>query len=235
MKFIWPIKTPRIVTRDFYFKDSLYIGGQHAAVDIICDNRLTTGEPVLAIADGVAYASPIKDYYSGWNVYIEHDGGWRSGYRHFEHQILPPGQPNPVKQGDTIGYADSTGVVTGPHLHFDLWNRDKLSPEAFYKVGWWAHDPELYLSDEEVDLTPEESQMLKDLHNWVSSGDASPYRILEDPRGTGSLWVVAFGKKRHIVSMAALRLSGYHEGEIENLADVGGPNWAADFDSIPEF
>jgi len=150
MNFIWPIDAPRIVTRDFYFLDPLYLGGQHAAIDIITDGRPTTGEPVRAVADGTAYASPIKDFYSGWNVYVDHADNWRSGYRHFEHQILPPGVPIPVKQGDILGYADSTGTVTGPHLHFDLWNRDQLNPDAFYKVGWWAQNPEQYL--EEVDL-----------------------------------------------------------------------------------
>src|SRR5438132_2508664 len=145
MNFNWPISAPRIVTRGFSFLDPLYVGGQHAAVDIICSGRDTYGEPVRAVADGVAFASPIKDYYSGWNVYVDHAEGWRSGYRHFMAQILPVNQPITVFKGDILGYADSTGVVTGPHLHFDLWNKDQIDPTAFYKVGWWAHDPELYL------------------------------------------------------------------------------------------
>lgn len=151
--FIWPLESP-VVTRDFYFKDSLYVGGQHAAIDIVVAHGSTTGAPVRSIADGTAYASPIKDYYSGWNVYVEHANGWRSGYRHFEHQILPTNIPISVKRGEILGYADSTGVVTGPHLHFDLWNREKKSPEAFFKVGWWAHDPELYLGQEDEMPTP---------------------------------------------------------------------------------
>ena len=152
MYFTWPMPGAVVVTRNFYFKDSLYVGGQHAAIDLIRTDVPTFGSPVIAIADGTAYASPIKDYYSGWHVYVEHADNWRSGYRHFKDQILPVGQPNPVKQGDLLGYANSTGTVTGPHLHFDLWNRNKLSPEAFYKVGWWAHDPELYLGQGEEDM-----------------------------------------------------------------------------------
>src|SRR3990172_4483507 len=147
-----------VVTRNFYFKDSLYVGGQHAAIDLIRTDVPTFGSPVIAIADGTAYASPIKDYYSGWHVYVEHADNWRSGYRHFKDQILPVGQPNPVKQGDLLGYANSTGTVTGPHLHFDLWNRNKLSPEAFYKIGWWAHDPELYLGQEEDNMPVTDSE-----------------------------------------------------------------------------
>ena len=163
MRFVWPLALPFFITRDFYFKDSLYVGGQHAAIDIIAQSRPTDGDPVRAIADGTAYSSPINDYYSGWNVYVEHADGWRSGYRHFRNQILPVNQPIPVSQGTVLGYADSTGRVTGPHLHFDLWNHEKKSPEAFAKVGWWAHDPELYLgveSENDMPITNAEWQQI---------------------------------------------------------------------------
>jgi hypothetical protein len=157
MKFIWPIDSP-VITRNFFFTDPLYLGGQHAAVDIICSSMPTYGAPVVAVAAGVLYASPINDRLSGWNVYIDHDGGWRSGYRHFREQIFQVGVPIPVAQGQVIGYADSTGTVTGPHLHFDLWNHEKKDSTAFYKVGWYAHNPEKYLT-EEVDMPFTEAEL----------------------------------------------------------------------------
>lgn len=167
VRFIWPLDHP-VVTRDFYYKSSLYMGGQHAAIDIVRASGDTLGRPVYAAEAGTLHVNPF-DYLSGYNAYIEHADGWRSGYRHFR-------EPSPrplvaaVRQGDVIGYAGSTGASTGPHLHFDLWNKDRLSPEAFAKVGFWAHNPELWIDkelEEETDMTPEQAQQLADIHAWL--------------------------------------------------------------------
>jgi murein DD-endopeptidase MepM/ murein hydrolase activator NlpD len=155
--FIWPLDSP-IVTRDFFFKSPIYIGSQHAALDIICGDRPTTGAPVYAIADGTLIARPY-DSQSGYNVQVFHADGWVSGYRHFRELIWPVNTPVALNQGRVIGYADSTGNVTGPHLHFDLWNTSKQDETAFYKVGYWAHDPTLYLGNEEDDLPYTEEQL----------------------------------------------------------------------------
>lgn len=180
MRFIWPLEISR-VTRDFYFKDRLYVGGQHAALDII-DPTGTLGKPVRAVADGIAHANPL-DYYSGLNAYVEHADGWRSGYRHFSKHVLPVNVPTAVKQGQTIGLAGSTGVSTGPHLHFDLWNKQKLSPEAFAKVGWWAHDPYLYLGKEEDFMAALTEAEQRDFYNKVTD----IYKVLfDDADGAGS-------------------------------------------------
>lgn len=141
----WPFNGRNYVTRGFEFQSGLYVGGKHAALDIVPLDEPTYGAPVHAVADGTLYAYPQNDYYGGWNVYIDHADGWRSGYRHFRELIWAPGASAQVKKGQIIGYADSTGTVTGPHLHFDLWNKTKRSPEAFFKMGWWAHDPTKWL------------------------------------------------------------------------------------------
>ncbi len=149
MEFIWPLE-PHTISRDFEYPSSIYINGQHGAVDI----PASIGTPVKAVASGLVTKAAYNDI-SGYYVEIAHDGGWVTNYRHFVEQA-PINVDDNISQGQTIGKVGSTGWSTGPHLHFDLWNSIKQSPEAMYKVGIWAHDPELYLGKEEDDMTPQE-------------------------------------------------------------------------------
>ena len=149
MKFIWPLE-PHTLSRDFYYKSSIYIGGQHGAVDI----PASIGTPVKAVASGLVTKASYNDI-SGYYVEIAHNDGWVTNYRHFVEQATVV-VGDDISQGQTIGKVGSTGWSTGPHLHFDLWNSIKQSPEAMYKRDIWAHDPELYLGKEEDDMTPQE-------------------------------------------------------------------------------
>lgn len=154
MRFIWPLKTVWI-TRDFYYKSWLYIGGQHMALDF----GAAEGTPILAAASGTVSDKGIE-YYSGNYLGINHPEGWHTVYRHLV-QPSPLGPGNSVTQGQIIGKVGNTGVSTGPHLHFDLWCRDKHSPEAIWKRNWWAHDPKLYLGQEdEMPLSNEDKEYL---------------------------------------------------------------------------
>ena len=136
-----------ILTRGFHYKATLYVGGQHAAADYIRRLGTTAGSPIRAVADGVVVGVGW-DFYSGFFVAIDHVGGWRSFYRHLYGQA-PVVVGQRVSQGQIIGNLGNTGWSQGAHLHFDLWNRNKKDSTAFYKNGWWAHDPELYLGQEE--------------------------------------------------------------------------------------
>ncbi len=51
-------------------------------------------------------------------VKIKHDGGYVSLYAHQSRTRAKKGQY--VKKGQVIGYVGSTGISTGPHLHFGL-------------------------------------------------------------------------------------------------------------------
>ncbi len=125
------------------------------AVDIPANS----GTPIKAVAAGKVTDSGYSDI-NGNFVEIAHADGWRTKYRHLvEPTVVKVGAG--VSQGQVIGRVGSTGWSTGPHLHFDLWNKDKKSPEAVYKSGIWAHDPELYLGKEEDDmLTKEEIEQM---------------------------------------------------------------------------
>ena len=156
--FIWPITGP--ISRDFYYLSSIYINGQHGAVDI----PISIGTPIKVAAAGLVTKASYNDI-SGYYIEVAHNEGWVTNYRHMVEQA-PVSVGAGVSQGQVIGKVGSTGWSTGPHLHFDLWNSDKQSPEAMYKSGIWAHDPELYLDKEEEMVT--DAEFLKQLNRVLS-------------------------------------------------------------------
>ena len=153
-RFIWPL--PRIISRDFYYKSTIYIGGQHMAIDI----PASSGTPIKVAAAGQVRGVGW-DIYSGFFVAVDHANNWTTRYRHLYGQS-PVKAGQQVSQGQVIGTVGSTGWSTGPHLHLDLWNTNPQSPEAIYKQDWWAHDPELYLGQEENDMDEETVQRMID-------------------------------------------------------------------------
>ena len=68
--------------------------------------------------------------FTGWNggygrsVIIEHDKGYKTLYGHLSKINVRQGQS--VTAGKIIGRVGSTGLSTGPHLHFTLWHNGKL-------------------------------------------------------------------------------------------------------------
>jgi murein DD-endopeptidase MepM/ murein hydrolase activator NlpD len=149
VRFAWPL-VDHIVTRGFDYKADLYVGGQHAAIDLIARTIPTRNAPITAAADGTVVDNRW-DFYSGNLVSVSHDGGWSSHYRHLI-RPSPVAVGQRVTQGQVIGNAGNTGVSQGDHLHFDLWCATKHDSTAFAKRGLWAHDPALYLGKEEDDM-----------------------------------------------------------------------------------
>jgi murein DD-endopeptidase MepM/ murein hydrolase activator NlpD len=83
------------------------------------DYAAPTGAPVVAASAGVV-ASVTTDPGSGRMVRLRHASGYESHYLHLSRFAagLRPGQR--VEQGDTIGFVGSSGLSTGPHLHYAL-------------------------------------------------------------------------------------------------------------------
>jgi murein DD-endopeptidase MepM/ murein hydrolase activator NlpD len=77
-----------------------------------------TGTPVRAVANGrVEFAGNSGGH--GRHVKIDHQNGWDTSYSHLSRFVVRDGQT--VKQGQVIGYVGSTGLATGPHLHYQMW------------------------------------------------------------------------------------------------------------------
>ena len=91
-----------------------YHGG-HNGIDLAA----ATGTKVYAAADGVvglAGSVPM----GGNEVYIQHANGLGTRYSHLSRFGTRPGTR--VKAGNVIGYVGSTGMSTGPHLHYMVHN-----------------------------------------------------------------------------------------------------------------
>lgn len=83
------------------------------------DYAAPTGTPVRATANGIIlYSGSQKGY--GNLVVLKHNGKYESAYGHLSRFASGMGKGKRVNQGDVIGYVGSTGMATGPHLHYEL-------------------------------------------------------------------------------------------------------------------
>ncbi|QGP77916.1 M23 family metallopeptidase [Sphingobium sp. CAP-1] len=91
----------------------------HAGIDFAA----RYGSPIYAVTDGViSYAGRHGGH--GNYVRIEHGGGLATGYAHMSRIAAAPGQR--VRRGQVIGYVGSTGLSTGPHLHYELYRGGRV-------------------------------------------------------------------------------------------------------------
>jgi murein DD-endopeptidase MepM/ murein hydrolase activator NlpD len=83
------------------------------------DYGAPTGAPVIAVASGTV-VSTTSDATNGRMIRLRHPGGYESYYLHLS--AFAPGlaRGQRVDQGQTIGRVGSTGLATGPHLHYGL-------------------------------------------------------------------------------------------------------------------
>lgn len=124
---IWPVKGP--ITSYFGWRTHPIWGVRelHEGIDI----AVPTNTKVLAAASGsITYAGWMTGY--GNVVIIYHGSNISTLYAHLKQFAVKNGDL--VAQGQVIGYADSTGWSTGPHLHFGVY------------LGVKAVDPLKYLS-----------------------------------------------------------------------------------------
>jgi len=77
------------------------------------------GTPVSSIGDGVVTYKGWKGGY-GNLVEIRHKNGFKTRYGHLQKFVKGISRGKRVKMGQLIGYVGSTGLSTGPHLHFEL-------------------------------------------------------------------------------------------------------------------
>ncbi|MDD3846593.1 MAG: peptidoglycan DD-metalloendopeptidase family protein [Syntrophorhabdaceae bacterium] len=83
------------------------------------DYAAAAGTPVSALGDGVILFAGRRGGY-GKLVTIEHRNGYRSYYGHLSRVKKGIRRNVKVTQGEVIGFVGSTGLATGPHLHFEM-------------------------------------------------------------------------------------------------------------------
>ena len=90
----------------------------HSGIDF----RATTGTPIHAVADG-RVTSAGRAGGCGNAVRLSHEGGISTRYCHMSRMAVRSGER--VTRGQVIGYAGATGLVTGPHLHYEMYRNGR--------------------------------------------------------------------------------------------------------------
>ena len=86
----------------------------HNGIDMACPQ----GTPIYATRAGTVTTASYQAGGAGYYVSINHGDGFSSIYMHMTNYVVSSGQS--VAAGQLIGYVGSTGVSTGPHLHFGV-------------------------------------------------------------------------------------------------------------------
>ena len=104
----------------------LNIVKQHEGVDF----EVPVGTPVEATAAGkVTLAGPHEGY--GLEVEVAHGGGYRTLYAHLSRVSVAPGAR--VKKGEVIAYSGKSGLVSSPHLHYEVMKDGKnVDPKNYF-------------------------------------------------------------------------------------------------------
>ncbi len=83
------------------------------------DYAASRGTPVLATADGVVKQAGLNGGY-GKAVILQHGRSYSTLYAHLDGFAKNVRKGARVRQGDVIGYVGSSGLATGPHLHYEF-------------------------------------------------------------------------------------------------------------------
>lgn len=129
IEFRFPLPSPAPITSPYGWRTHPILGDRrlHKGTDI----GAPSGTPVLAAFAGKITAAKQMNGY-GMAIVLESETGMQNSlYAHLSESYVRPGQW--VQPGETIGRVGSTGLSTGPHLHFELRYRTAK--------GWQHFDP----------------------------------------------------------------------------------------------
>ena len=155
----------------------LHIYRPHVGIDLAA----RYGTPVKAVSDGrIQFAD--WDGEMGRCIRIQHDNGLISVYAHLSAISPEVKQGAPVRLGQVIGYVGSTGLSTGPHLHY-----------ALFKDGQFVDPLTANLDEGATDISTDRRPLFErfkkqfekvfaDLHGSTKGGVAEA--AVEDPSFT---------------------------------------------------
>ncbi len=97
------------------------------------DLATVKGSPVYAVMEGTIESVKRDRWAYGNHVIIDHGNGMKSLYAHLSKIEVKEGEK--VTNDSVIGLAGSTGWSTGPHLHLQVWQNEKLvNPKSFFEA-----------------------------------------------------------------------------------------------------
>jgi len=99
------------------------------------DFAASTGTPIFAAGDGVIAILGQQRGYGNY-IRIKHNSQYATAYAHMSRFANGLQQGSRVRQGDVIGYVGSTGMATGPHLHYEvLVDGSQINPMSVKLAG----------------------------------------------------------------------------------------------------
>jgi murein DD-endopeptidase MepM/ murein hydrolase activator NlpD len=110
---LWPVRAPITSGFGYRYHPILHFSRMHSGIDF----GASWGSPIVAAADGQVATAGFAGGY-GRQVQIAHAGGISTSYSHLSSMVVSPGSF--VRQGQLIGYVGSSGLSTGPHLHYEV-------------------------------------------------------------------------------------------------------------------
>ena len=113
--FRWPVPGVRNVTSEYGYRIHPILKSRrmHTGLDI----GAPTGTRVVASNSGRVITAGWNNSY-GWMIVIDHGGGISTLYAHHSENLVKEGDI--VTAGQQIARVGSTGMSTGPHLHFEV-------------------------------------------------------------------------------------------------------------------
>jgi hypothetical protein len=136
MSLSWPVKGT--ITQQFGSNPNSIQPNGHTGVDF----GIPEGTPIYAADSGnivfegwattLSSSNPwwIAPAYAGILIIINHNDGFMSVYGHLSGTVINNGQF--VEKGQLIGHSGSTGLATGPHLHFEVFQWPLQPYNGFY-------------------------------------------------------------------------------------------------------
>ena len=104
---------------------------QHEGVDF----SAAYGTPVRATADGIVTEVGREEEGYGNLIELRHANGIRTRYGHLSAFARGLHVGERVEQGETIGYVGSTGLSTGPHLHYEFLVNGRATNPQRWNMG----------------------------------------------------------------------------------------------------
>lgn len=117
------------------------------------DYAAKRGTPILASGDGKIVHRGRKGGY-GRTVIIQHGTKYSTLYAHLNSYNLKFRVGSKVKQGQTIGYLGSSGLATGPHLHYEFRVNGVHRNPLTVRLPISKPVPQRYLADFKLTTTP---------------------------------------------------------------------------------
>lgn len=142
----WPASC-KTITQAYGNKNARYAKGYHTGIDMGC----MAGSPIYAAHDGTVTFAGYNGSY-GNEVRVAYNSTFLTSYHHMSRIAARRGQV--VSAGTVIGYIGSTGMSTGPHLHFEVRINGKDVNPSQYLAGAALPSGGVIQADNPLDSIP---------------------------------------------------------------------------------